>query len=247
MALRWLLAGLASLGAALPATRAVQVKGAAKGSDTLDFVAGEKGLAIEEVVALAEGVTNEKFFYEPKELRDASVMFTGKMSVPREKILSFLDWCLHEEGFVELEHEVAGARVHSLVKLGAGANRGAQALKTSARIVERAELDSLSDRWTLVTTTWSAKNVPARELVTTLQLYFADSATEAIRNIEGTDQVVMTGCAANLAALCALADRIDAATGKDEGFIELRRLAERVHALEAEVAALKQPAKDAGK
>src|SRR5258706_409095 len=61
----------------------------------------------------------------------------------------------------------------------------------------------------LVTTSISTKYLPAREAVTTLQLYFADSATEAIRNIEGTDTILMTGFANNLQGIVRLLKEID--------------------------------------
>jgi len=148
---------------------------------------------------------------------------------------------------------VAGLRVHSIAKLGQGGGRSIQALKTTARVVERAELDALSDRFTLVTTTYLCKNLPAREAVTTLQLYFADSATEAIRNTEGTDQIVMTGFAPCLAAVCTMLDRLDAVPGQGQGFVKIQELAKRVAALEAQVAALvkqsqaKEKSEDSGK
>src|SRR6185369_8756870 len=101
-----------------------------------------------------------------------------------------------------------------------------------------AELAQLADRWTLVTTTYSCKNLPARELVTTMQLYFADSATEAIRNIEGTDSAVMTGYAANLAALVKMCERLDAEAASSPSYERARGLESRLAALEAAVAKL---------
>ena len=251
MTLKWIVSGIAALGLAAttamspaPANCIAQAGGGAKGGAALEFESGEKGLEISELVERAKSITGEDFFFDPRELRDTRVSFTGKMSVPREKFLSFLDWSLHETGFVDTERVVAGARVHSIVKLGGQGSRSNQLLKSTARVVERAELDALADRFTLVTTTYVCKAIPAREAVTTLQLYFVDSATDAIRNIEGTDAIVMTGFAPNVAALCAMVDRLDAHVVKSEGVVRTQDLAKRVLDLEKQVAGLIQRAKE---
>jgi hypothetical protein len=254
MSLNWIATGIAALGlAALPAAAPVptgwlvQAGGGAKGGGALEFESGDKGIDITDLIAQAKVVTGEEIFYDLKDLRDTRVNFSGKMTVPREKFLSFFDWCLREADLVDSEHLVAGLRVHSIRKLtgaGGGAGRSNQALKTNARVVDRAELDALADRFTLVTTTYNCKNLPAREAVTTLQLYFADSATEAIRSIEGSDSVVMTGFAPNLAAICTMLDRLDAQVGKSENFLRTKILTDKVSELEKQVAALVKRAKD---
>jgi len=252
MSSNWIATGIAALGlAALPAAAPVPTSwlaqaGGAKGGGALEFESGDKGIAITDLIAQAKVVTGEEFFFDPREVATTSVFFSGKMTVPREKFLSFFDWCLHEASFLDSERVVAGMRVHSIAKYSGqgGPGRSIQALKTNARIVERAELDAISDRFTLVTTTYLCKNLPAREAVTTLQLYFADSVTEAIRNTEGTDSVIMTGFAPNLAAICATLDRLDAEVGKSPGFMQQMVIAERLKKVESQVAELVKRAAD---
>src|SRR5262249_22478535 len=94
--------------------------GGAKSGVSLEFESGEKGLEISDLLEQAKSVTGEEFFFDSRELRETRVSFTGKMIVPREKFLSFLDWCLREAGFVDCERAVAGARVHSIIKLTGG-------------------------------------------------------------------------------------------------------------------------------
>src|SRR5262249_16828520 len=147
-------------------------------------------------------------------------------------------FCARGADFVSLETMEAGTRVHLLRKLSGSGGRNVTALKTLARIVEPAGLPPLAHPWTLVTTTRTCQNLPARELVTTMQLYFADSATEAIRNVEGTDSIVMTGFAANLAALVKMCERLDAEAVATPSFDRARGLETRVAALEAAVARL---------
>ena len=244
---RWIASGIAALALAATTVRApspalrIAQAGIGQSGDFYNVEAGDDGVSLIELITTAGHLTGEQFLYDPRELKDVRVNFTGKMSFPREKFWSFLDWCLHDVGFVEGERMVAGVRIHSITKLpggGGGGNRSNMALKMSAPILERAELDAIADRFILVTTTYVCRNLPPREAVTTLQLYFADSVTEAIRNIEGTNAILMTGFAPNVAAICAMLERLDAQVGKSESFLKSKELAERVEALESKVAAL---------
>ncbi len=210
----------------------------AHANDDLTIECPAEGLELTALVTMARDVTGEPFFFDERELKDVRVRFTGKMVVPKAKFMAFFDFCAHSADFVPLETMEAGTRVHLLRKLGGQGGRGQTALKTLARIVELAELQQLADRWLLVTTTYSCKNLPARELVTTLQLYFADSATEAIRNVEGTDTIIMTGFAANLASLVKMCDRLDVEAASSPSFGRTRTLEGRIAALEAAVAKL---------
>ncbi len=225
---------IAAAGLALAAL-AAPAPSQAHANDDLTIECPAEGLELVALVTMAREVTGEPFFFEDKELRDARVQFQGKMVVPKAKFMAFFDFCARNADFVPLETMEAGTRVHVLRRLGASRNT---ALKTLARVVEPAELAQIADRWTLVTTTWSCKNLPCRELVTTLQLYFSDSATEAIRNIEGTDSMVMTGYAANLAAMVKMCERLDAETAATPSFERARGFEGRVAALEAAVAKL---------
>jgi len=228
---------IAAAGLALAAF-AAPAPSQAHASDDLTLECPPEGLELNALVTMARDVTGEPFFFDERELKDVRVQFQGKMVVPKAKFMAFFDFCARSADFVPLESMEAGTRVHLLRRLGGNSGRNSNALKTMARIVEPAELAQLADRWTLVTTTWSCKNMPARELVTTLQLYFADSATEAIRNIEGTDAMVMTGYATNLAALVKMCERLDAEAAGTPSFQSRRGLDVRVTALEEAVAKL---------
>jgi hypothetical protein len=176
-------------------------------------------------------------------VKDAKLVFLGKLVVPRAKFMSFFDYCVRTVDFVPIETMEAGARVHQLVRLGGSNSRASAGLKTRARVVEPAELPLFADRWTLITTTYTCKNLPTRELVTTMQLYFADSATEVFRNIEGTDTIVMTGFAANVAAMIRMCERIDVEAPVTSTFLSARDLEKRLAALEARVGAISQKQK----
>jgi len=246
MSSRIAIAGLLSLWFALPAAVPQQVQEGAQGG-SLEFESKGSGLTLVDLIDQAKVVTGDEIFFDPRDLEKASVNFSGHLTVSREKFLSFFTWCLHEEGFVDVEHVVADRRMHTIVKLGNQSGRGAAGLKSSAPVVDRQQLAAMSDRWSLVTTTYETKNLPAREAVTTMQLYFADSATEAIRNIEGTDLIVMTGQAANLAAVVAMLDRIDAQASSEPVVMSMRSLSARIDALETEIAGFKHAAPAGGK
>jgi type II secretory pathway component GspD/PulD (secretin) len=232
---------IAATGLALAAL-AAPAPSQAHANDDLTIECPAEGLEITALVTMAREVTGEPFFYDEKDLKDVRVQFQGKMVVPKAKFMSFFDFCARSADFVPLDAMEAGTRVHLLRKLGGqSGGRNGTALKTLARIVEPSELAQLADRWTLVTTTWSCKNMPCRELVTTLQLYFTDSATEAIRNIEGTDSLVMTGYAANLAAMMKMCERLDAEAAGTPTFQNVHALEARVAALEAKLAPAAAP------
>ena len=234
---------IAAAGLALAAALAPQAAKPAA-NDDITIECPEGGLELAELVMTARGVTGEPFFVEDRELKDTRIQFEGKVVVPKAKFLAFFEFCARTVDFVTLETVEAGTRVHLLRRLGGqGGGRASTALKTLARIVEPAELKQMEDRWLLVTTTWSSKNLPARELVTTLQLYFADSATEAVRNVEGTDTIIMTGFAANLAALVKMCERLDAEAASSPSFERTKTLEQRLAALEAKVAELAPKAK----
>jgi type II secretory pathway component GspD/PulD (secretin) len=210
-------------------------------ADDLAFQGDGKGLLLAKLIETAHEVTGEPFFFEPRDVQDQAVAFTGTVSVPRDHFLPFFDWCLRQADFVHIEQVAGGVTLHRIQKLGQQA-RGQQALKTMARTITLEELRASAERNTLITTTYVAKNLPVRELVTTLQLYFADSATESIRNVEGTNAIVMTGFASGVAGIVDLADRLDAATAQDPTFRERRSLEDRVKKLEEQFAKLQAPA-----
>lgn len=234
---------IAAAALALAATAAAPAPTQSNAADDRTIECPPEGLELSALITMARETTGEPFFYEEKEIRDTRVQFNGKMVVPKAKFLAFFEYCARSADFVPLETTQAGQRVHVLRRLGAQGGRGAGALKTMARVVEPAELPQLADRWLLVTTTYSCKNLPARELCTTMQLYFADSATEAVRNVEGTDSIVMTGFAANLAALVKMCERLDAEAVSTPSFERTKTLEQRVAALEAKVAELAPKAK----
>ena len=101
---------------------------------------------------------------------------------------------------------------------------------------------------TLITTYYLTQHLPARESVVLLQMYFADNATEAIRNIEGTDVIVLTGFAADIASTLHMLTEIDARAKEEPNPRALEQMEARLRKLEAAVAALQKPAeKAAGK
>jgi type II secretory pathway component GspD/PulD (secretin) len=226
---------IAAAGLALAAL-AAPAPSQAHANDDLTLECPPEGLELSALITMARDVTGEPFFFDEKELKDTRVQFQGKMVVPKAKFMAFFDFCARSADFVPLESMEAGTRVHLLRRLGGNGGRNSNALKTMARIVEPAELAQLADRWTLVTTSWNCKNMPARELVTTLQLYFTDSSTEAIRNVEGTDSIIMTGFAANLVQLVKMCERLDAEAVGTSTFQYAHALEARVAALEATVA-----------
>ncbi len=103
------------------------------------------------------------------------------------------------------------------------------------------ELASIADRWKLVTTAITLRSTGLAEgMEHTLCYRHSDSATSAIRRMQGTSAYFITGPAANLAQEVPLMRRLDASGIRSE--VDAREearceaLAARVTALEAALA-----------
>ena len=164
--------------------------------ETITIAASPNGIALETLLIQAQRLAGGSWLFEPSQLRDQRVFLAGDVELPAERFLGFFEQCLAADDFVHVELHSGAMTTHRLMKLGQQA-RGQMIMKTIAPTVTLAELETLAERHTLVTTSLQSQHVAARELVTTLNLYFADAATESIRNIEGTDQIVMTGFSDN--------------------------------------------------
>ena len=210
---------------------------AAPKSDEIVLQCGPEGIELQKLVSLAQEVTGEPFLYEPKELADRTIHFDGALQLPRKRLLGFVERCLRDQGIVSLEQRNSGGVLHTLTVLS-GQHRGGGALRTLARFVSLEELANLADRDFLVTTSYCTKNLPAREAVTMLQLYFSDNAVEVARNIEGTNSIVLTGFASSVAQGVSMLDQLDSEAALVPHPNELKLLIDRVTKLEAQVAAL---------
>jgi type II secretory pathway component GspD/PulD (secretin) len=237
---------LALVGALQPSARAQQIK---TDGDFYEVTFDEEqGTALIEFITIYQRMTGKVIGNDDKDLKDAKILQLGTMRVAKSRFDIYFGAVLRNLDYLIVQFGPSDAGFLTLRKLtgqGGGAGRSNQALKTQAQIVLPSELDKLAENpGLLVTTSINTKYLPAREAVTTLQLYFADSATEAIRNIEGTDTIVMTGLAPNVAAVCSMLDRLDKQVGKGEEFLRTKALVEKVNELEKQVAALVKRAKD---
>ncbi len=237
----WMLATLAALpfvAGPAPASR----------SENVVVKLPPEGLPPEDPLRQAQGVTREAFIYDPKELNSERLSFAGSVTVPKERFLAFFDRCLREREIVHLETAESGQTIHTLFKLGQPSSRASIMLKQRAPILSNEEVLRLSDRATLVTTTVSLKNLPAREAVNSLSQYFSEQATETIRNIEGTEMIVMTGRASSVAAIVRMLAEMDAKAVESPEPKAIEKMENRLRKVEAEVAALQKAGeKPAGK
>jgi hypothetical protein len=208
-------------------------------SDDLTFECSPDGMEVAHLLDVAQEVTGEAFFFDPRDVRDQRIFFQGTVVVPRAAFLSFFDTCLRDAEFVHLDSWVAGTRVHSIRRLGQQ-SRGQQALKSQARIVPPEEMAALADRFTLITS-WVVCNsgASARQIACpTLCQFFTDSSIESIRSIEGTGVILMTGLSANVAKYSAMARQLDTAFSPDVDAGRTNELEERICVLEERVTAM---------
>ncbi len=167
------------------------------------------GTDLSEFIASYQRITGKVIHYEEKDIKDTKIFQLGSKRVPKDRLDVYFGAVLRNLEYLIVQFGPEDAGFLALRKLGQQA-RGQQALKTQAQIVLPSELSRLADNpGLLVTTSITTKYLPAREAVTTLNLYFSDTATESIRNIEGTDTILMTGFANNLQGIVRLLGEID--------------------------------------
>jgi general secretion pathway protein D len=202
---------LALIGALGRPARAQQI--ATEGENYVVTFDEENGTQLLEFITAYQRLSGKVIGYDDKDVKDVKILQLGSMHVPKGRFDIYFGAVLRNLDFLIVQFGPPDAGFLTLRKLtgqGGGAGRGNSALKTQAQIVLPSELDKLAENpGLLVTTSITTKYLPAREAVTTLQLYFADSATEAIRNIEGTDAILMTGFANNLQGIVRLLKEID--------------------------------------
>lgn len=180
-------------------------------ADEVVLVGTLEGIPLADLIAIASDVTGEPFFFEPRDV-DVDVIFLGTVGVPWDRFLEFFELCLRIEGYVVVDETVGGRELHKVVRLGQQA-RGQQSLKTAARFVSPEELELMSGRGCLVTTYGSFEHVPAEGVDHMLCLYCSDSTYQSVRLVPGTKTLVMTGVAREVAALLAMARRLDEEIG----------------------------------
>ena len=180
-----------------------------QGSNFIVTFDESEGTDLSEFITVYQRITGKVIHYEKKDIEGQKIFQLGTKVVPKDRFDIYFGAVLRNLDFLIVQFGPEDAGFLALRKLGQQA-RGQQALKTQAQIVLPSELSKLADNpGLLATTSITTKYLPAREAVTTLQLYFADSATESIRNIEGTNTILMTGFANNLQGIVRLLGEID--------------------------------------
>lgn len=205
-----------------------------------------EGLPLANLIAIASEVTREPFLFEPRDV-DVRVTFLGTIGVPVDRFLEFFELVLRIEGFVVVDESVGDRRFHRIARLGQQA-RGRHSLKSDAAMVSAEELERLSDRSCLVTTECTFEHIPSAGLGDMICQYFTDSSIQSVRDVRGSRTLVASGVAREVAALLAMARRLDAEIGRSgereiRGGREVRLdLEKRVAALEAQLTKLVEPA-----
>jgi hypothetical protein len=230
------LAGLAAA-ALLVAPGLVAARDARPADDEIVLEGGSDGLGMRRLVEQASEITGEPFFFDPGDL-GGRVPCLGSFRVARSRFLSIFDALLRSVDFVRLERTIGSQKFHLVRRLGQQA-RGQISLKTLARIVTREELARIADRDELVTTDWTPRHVPERGFIDSVCVYFTDSSTQSVRNIDTTGTLVMTGFARDLASRIEMMERVDAEVGASGRRLKspTAGLARRIAALEREMAA----------
>lgn len=210
---RWVASVMASLAAA--AAPAPEQAGAPPNGGLLAFESGPDGMALEEFIGRASVVLDAPIFFNRDEVDRQTVHFDGKVEVPREKFVAFFEQRLEEGDFVHLERTIGAVCSHAVVHLHRERLENL-ALKTVVRRVGREELAAMSDRRALVIMLWYCTATPAEQIVATLEKRFDASRMEDLRHVEGTNALLTTAFASNLATLAPNLEKLGAHAAEPE-------------------------------
>ncbi len=167
------------------------------------------GTFLTEFIAMYQRKTGKVIHYEPNDVKDVRIHQLGTHRIPIDRLDIFFGAVLRNHEFLLVQFGPPDAGFWSLRKVTAQ-GRGTGLYKALAQIIPPSELSKLQDNpGVLITTSYTTKYLPARDAVNTLQPYFSDNFTESIRNIEGTDTILMTGFANTLGGLYRLLTEID--------------------------------------
>ena len=98
----WLAATLATVFAATSTPNGLGVR-----EDDLTFECSKDGIELTRLIDVANEVTGEPFFYDPRDVRDEKVFFSGVVVVPRAVFLSFFDSCMQSTDFIHVEKSLS--------------------------------------------------------------------------------------------------------------------------------------------
>jgi hypothetical protein len=178
---------------------AIALASSAKSAD-----AQTDGVPLVDLLQRASQVLDAPIFYEPREVADCTVDVGGELdamaALPRDEFLVLFEKCLQKRQFAHLERTIGTVHSHTVMHLDPDRMKNL-ALKTVVRRVSWDEIAAMADRQALVITTCYCTTVPAEQVVATIEARFDASKVEDIRHVEGTNAILMTAFAANLAQL----------------------------------------------
>lgn len=195
-------------------------------------------LTLGSLLDVASEVLNVDHFLVDTLTLEEGLEIHGSPQVPRGRFLGWFERVLRQHDFVYMTIGQAPEQIHVVRKIQPQGGRGAGMLKIMAPWIAPDLVREMGNRDTLVSTWFTTRNIPARDLQNTMQGYLTDAFTEHVRQIEGTSTLVITGFASSVSSMLQMMERIDqigTGPGPDQA-----SLARRVEALEAQVSALQK-------
>jgi len=190
-----------------------------------DETAGE---SMEDFLDLAKHILGKPLKYSLSELSGVTIQILGPVTVKQDKFENFFQAILKSYGFLVVGYGSDGSgEFLEIVKLQAGGRGNAGGgvdVRSQAPTVQLEVIEAFRNNpATLITTSIPLRYIDARSAVSTFQSFFSQT-TEAIRAVENSNSLVITGFGTNVWAAWELVQLVDVPPFKPEPTFEKRIL-----------------------
>lgn len=189
-----------------------------------DETAGEP---MEDFLDLAKHILNKPLKYNLGDVSGKTIQILGPVTVQQDKFENFFQAILKSYGFLVVGYGADGSgeflEIVQATQPGRG-NAGGVDVRSQAPTVQLEVIEAFRNNpATLITTSIPLRYIDARSAVSTFQSFFSQT-TEAIRAVENSNSLVITGFGTNVWAAWELVQLVDVPPFKPEPTFEKRIL-----------------------
>ncbi|GJM20339.1 MAG: putative type II secretion system protein D [Planctomycetota bacterium] len=186
-----------------------------------------EGEAMEDFLDLAKHILGKPLKYNLGDMSGDRIQILGPVTVKHDRFENFFQAILKSYGYLVVGYGSDGSgEFLEIVKLQAGGrgNPGGVDVRSQAPTVQLEVIEAFRNNpATLITTSIPLRYIDARSAVSTFQSFFSQT-TEAIRAVENSNSLVITGFGTNVWAAWELVQLVDVPPFKPEPTFEKRLL-----------------------
>ncbi|HET6163650.1 MAG TPA: hypothetical protein VFG37_08280 [Planctomycetota bacterium] len=179
----------------VPSTPAAPPPGGSADPASVVFTGTGGELPLSKISDAISRLLGEPIFDSSAALARATIAFEGRIEIDRDSALEWFDLLLARVHFVRTTRRIGPQRVHEVVATRFD-GRGVGRCRGAARWIGEDEIASTAGEF--VSTTAHARLTYPREYVGALAKHFSGDSASAIREVEGSDVVLVTGPADEL-------------------------------------------------